>query len=78
MLTNTIPYGQCFLRYLRTRCFWIRNLTRSLRSFFRFLIRQQLVRKLKYRTGALQSDSICTNPQMEKKLFPRFSTELTL
>ena len=34
-----------------TRCFCIRNLTRSLRSLVRFLIRQQLVRK--YRTPAL-------------------------
>ena len=39
------------VRYLRTRCFCIRNLTRSLRSLFRFLIRQQLVGK--YRTPAL-------------------------
>ena len=39
------------VRYLRTRCFCIRNLTRSLRSLVRFLIRQQLVRK--YRTSAL-------------------------
>ena len=39
------------VRYLRTRCFCIRNLTRSLRSLVRFLIRQQLVRK--YRTPAL-------------------------
>ena len=38
-------------RYLHTRCFCIRNLTRSLRSLVRFLIRQQLVRK--YRTPAL-------------------------
>ena len=36
------------VRYLRTRWFCIRNLTRSLRSLVRFLIRQQLVRK--YRT----------------------------
>jgi len=42
---------KCFVRYLRTRCFCIRNLTRSLRSLVRFLIRQQLVRK--YRTPAL-------------------------
>ena len=39
------------VRYLRTRCFCIRNLTRSPRSLVRFLIRQQLVRK--YRTPAL-------------------------
>ena len=39
------------VRYLRTRCFCIRNLTRSLRSLVRFLILQQLVRK--YRTTAL-------------------------
>ena len=56
MLTNTIPYGKCFVRYLRTRCFCIRNLTRSLRSLFRFLIRQQLVRKLKYRTHTLSTE----------------------
>ena len=39
------------VRYLRTRCFCIRNLSRSLRSLFRYLIRQQLVRK--YRMPAL-------------------------
>ena len=39
------------VRYLRTRCCCIRNLTRSLRSLVRFRIRQQLVRK--YRTPAL-------------------------
>ena len=50
-IINTIPNGKCFVRYLRTRCFCIRNLTRSLRSLVRFLIRQQLVRK--YRTPAL-------------------------
>ena len=43
-IINTIPHGKCFVRYLRTRCFCIRNLTRSLRSLVRFLIRQQLVR----------------------------------
>ena len=36
------------VRYTYTRCFCIRNLTRSLRSLVQFLIRQQLVRK--YRT----------------------------
>ena len=50
-IIHTIPHGKCFIRYLRTRCFCIRNLTRSLRSLVRFLIRQQLVRK--YRTPAL-------------------------
>ena len=50
-IINTIPHGKCFVRYLRTRCFCIRNLTRSLRSLVRFLIRQQLVRK--YRTPTL-------------------------
>ena len=49
-IINTIPHGKCFVRYLRTR-FCIRNLTRSLRSLVRFLIRQQLERK--YRTPAL-------------------------
>ena len=39
------------VRYLRTRCFCIRNLNRSLRSLVRFLIRQQLGHK--YRTPAL-------------------------
>ena len=37
--------------YLRTRCFCIRNLTPSLRPLVRFLIRQQLVRRI--RTPAL-------------------------
>ena len=50
-IISTIPHGKCFVRYLRTRCFCTRNLTRSLRSLVRFLIRQQLVRK--YRTPAL-------------------------
>ena len=44
-IINTIPHGKCFVRYLRTRCFCIRNLTRSLRSLVRFLIRQQLLCK---------------------------------
>ena len=30
-IINTIPHGKCFVRYSRTRCFCIRNLTRSLR-----------------------------------------------
>ena len=50
-IINTIPHGKCFVRYLRTRCFCIRNLTRSLCSLVRFLIRQQLGRK--NRTPAL-------------------------
>ena len=42
-----------------TRCFCIGNLTRSLRSLVRFLIRQQLVRK--YRTPTLSMKySLCT------------------
>ena len=57
-IINTIPHGKCFVWYLRTRCFCIRNLTRSLRSLVRFLIRQQLVRK--YRTPALSMKySLC-------------------
>ena len=36
------------VRYLRTSCWRIRNLTRSLRSLVRFLIQKQQVRK--YRT----------------------------
>ena len=52
---NTILHGKCFVRYLRTR-FCITNLTRSLRSLVRFLIRQQLVRK--YRTPALPSHEV--------------------
>ena len=72
-IINTIPHGKCFVRYLRTRCFCIRNLTRSLRSLLRFLIRQHLVRK--YRTPALsmkyslfpmpiscQFHSLCSSP----------------
>ena len=49
-IISTIPHGECFVQYLRTR-FCIRNFTRSLRSLVRFLIRQQLMRK--YRTPAL-------------------------
>ena len=48
---NTITHVKCFVRYLPTRCFCIRNLTRSLRSLVRFLIQKELVRK--YRTPAL-------------------------
>ena len=48
---NTIPHVKCFVRYLPTRCFCIRNLTRSLRSLVRFLIQKQLV--CKYHTPAL-------------------------
>ena len=50
-IINTIPHVKCNVRYLRTRCFCIRNLTRSLRSLVRFLIQKQLV--CKYRTPAL-------------------------
>ena len=39
------------VQYIRTRCFCIRNLTRSLRLLVRFLIRQQPERK--YRAPAL-------------------------
>ena len=46
-----ILHGKCFVRYLPTRCFCIRNLTRSLHSLRRFLILQQLL--CKYRTPAL-------------------------
>ena len=46
-----ILHGKFFVPYLPTRCFCIRNLTRSLRSLVRFLIRQQLL--CKYRTPAL-------------------------
>ena len=68
---NTI--GKCFVRYVRTRCFCIRNLTRSLRSLVRYLIRQQLVRK--YRTPALSMKyslfiyniHIYTVPQVKSK-----------
>ena len=57
-IINTIPHGKCFVQYLCTRCFCIRNLTRSLRSLVRFLTRQQLVRK--YRTPALSMKySLC-------------------
>ena len=57
-IINTIPHGKCFVRYLRTRCLCIRNLTCSLRSLVRFLIRQHLVRK--YRTPALSMKySLC-------------------
>ena len=57
-IINTIPHGKCFVQYLRTRCFCIRNLTRSLRSLVRFLIRQQLV--CKYHTPALSMKySLC-------------------
>ena len=46
-----------------TRCFCIRNLTRSLLSLVPFLIRQQLVRK--YRTPALSMKcSLSVSPQM--------------
>ena len=40
-----ILHGKCFVRYLPTLCFCIRNLTRSLRSLVRILIRQQLLCK---------------------------------
>ena len=50
-IINTIPHGKCFVRYLRTRCFCIRNRTSERSERVRFLIRQQLVRK--YRTPAL-------------------------
>ena len=46
--TYRLLHGKCFVRYLRTSCWRIRKLTRSLRSLVRFLIQKQLVRK--YRT----------------------------
>ena len=48
-MINTIPHGKCFVYAVAVFC--IRNLTRSLRSLVRFLIRQQLVRK--YHTPTL-------------------------
>ena len=57
-IITTIPHGKCLERYLRTCCFYIRNLTGLLRSFVQFLIRQQLVRK--YHTPALSMKcSLC-------------------
>ena len=53
---------KCFVQYLRTHCFCIRNLTRSLCSLVRFLICQQLVHK--YRTSALSMKySLCVHPK---------------
>ena len=61
--------GKCFVRYLRTRCFCIRNLTRSLRSLVRFLTRQQLVRK--YRTPVLSMKySLCIIYKQYLKTLP--------
>ena len=55
-IITTIPHGKCLERYLRTCCFYIRNLTGLLRSFVQFLIRQQLVRK--YHTPALSMKTV--------------------
>ena len=44
-IINTVPNGKCFVPYLSTRYFYIRNLTCSLRPLLRFFIRQQLVHK---------------------------------
>ena len=64
---NTIPYGTCFVGYLRTRCFCIRNLTCLLRSLVRFLNHQQLVRK--YRTPALSMKySLYVHPKYSNNL----------
>ena len=52
------------VRYLRTRCFCIRNLTLSLRSLVRFLIRQQLMGK--YRTPALSMKYSLYSPLVAK------------
>ena len=58
-IINTIPHGKCFVRYLRTRCFCIRNRTSERSERVRFLIRQQLVRK--YGTPAVcMKYSLCT------------------
>ena len=48
---NTIPHGKCFVRYLPTRCFCIRNRTSERNERVRFLIQKQFV--CKYRTPAL-------------------------
>ena len=50
-IINTMPHGKCFLRYLRTSCWRIRNRTSERSERVRFLIRQQLVHK--YCTPAL-------------------------
>ena len=48
---NTIPHVKCFVRYLHTSCFCIRNRTSERSERVRFLIQKQLV--CKYRTPAL-------------------------
>ena len=59
-IINTIPHGKCFVRYIRSRCVCIRNLTSSLRSLVLLLIRQQLVQVRKYHTPALSMKySVC-------------------
>ena len=50
-IINTISHEKCFVRYLRSLCFCIRNRTSERSERVRFLIRQQLERK--YRTPAL-------------------------
>ena len=67
-IINTIPHEKCFVRYLRTRCFCIRNFNRSLRSLVRFLICQQLVRK--YRTPALSMKYSQADKHLEINLLP--------
>ena len=65
-IINTILHGKCFVRYLCTRCFCIRNLTCSLRSLIRFLIRQQLLHK--YRTPALSMKHSLSPPDSITKI----------
>ena len=51
-IINTIPHGKCFVRYLRTRCFCIRNLTYnvsmyvSLHGHFRLACEQANLKKI--------------------------------
>ena len=70
-------HAKCFVRYLRTCCFCIRNLTRSLSSL-RFLIRQQLM--CKYHTPALPSHEVFYIILGTKKMTTRciYSSKLSL
>ena len=71
-IINTIPHGKCFVRYLRTSCWRIRNRTSERSERVRFLIQKQRVRK--YRTPALSmkyslfNQRIYSVPQTCKKL----------
>ena len=67
-----MPQGKYFVRYLRTRCFCIRNRKSERSERVTFLIRQNLMRK--YRTPALSiSKWVFSIAELSQDLKPDFT-----